>query len=328
MSAPGRLVVVWRITEACDLDCWFCEYARRHGGRRAGAKAEDVLAFGASLADYAKEAGREVLVSWLGGEPLLWPPLRRVGQALHEAHGLLLAVTTNGTRLGAAGMADDLARHYAEVTISVDGPAELHDAGRGAPGLHARVRAGVGALREATARQGHGPRLRANLLLMRASLPVFEATCHTVADWGIEEITFNALGGRPPGARYGEERLRPAEVDTLRAALPGIRQGLEARGVRLLGASRYTDRLAHQAAGWGWPEEDCRPGDELIFVDERGRAAPCAFTGDGYGVPIAEIQTAGEVARLPARYHARRANFRMDACGDCLSTQLAGKFAL
>jgi MoaA/NifB/PqqE/SkfB family radical SAM enzyme len=328
MSAAGRLVVVWRITEACDLDCWFCEYARRRGGARASARVDDVLAFGASLGQYAASTTRDVLVSWLGGEPLLWPPLKRVDEVLREEYGLLLSATTNGTHLDAPGMLEHLVQHYAELTISVDGPAEMHDEGRGARGLHDRLRASVGALREGAARQGHGPLLRANMTLMRSNLPAFESTCHTLADWGIEEITFNALGGRPPGSRYPDERLRPSDLAWLRAALPGIRLRLAASGVTLRGSTQYIDRLAQQARGHPWPVRDCRPGQDFLFIDERGRAAPCAFTGEGYGVPIAELRTAADIERLPQRYHERRERSRLAACGDCLSTQVAGKFSL
>jgi MoaA/NifB/PqqE/SkfB family radical SAM enzyme len=269
-----------------------------------------------------------VLVSWLGGEPLLWPPLMRVDRVLHTEFGLHLSATTNGTHLDAPGVCEHLARHYRELTISVDGPAELHDEGRGMPGMHQRLRANVAALREAIARQGHGPLLRANLILMRSNLRTFETTCQSLADWGIEEITFNALGGQPPGPRYVDERLWLSDLDFLRAALPGIRSRLAGRGLTLRGSPQYVDRLDQQARGHPWPIRDCRPGQDLIFVDELGRAAPCAFTGEGYGIPIAELRTAEDIARLPQRYHARQAHGRLAACGDCLSTQVAGKFAL
>ncbi len=327
MSAASRLVVVWRITEACDLDCWFCEYARRHGGPRASARVEDVLAFGKSLGQYAVAAGSDVLVSWLGGEPLLWPPLQRMDQVLHEEYGLLLGATTNGTHIAAPGMVEHLVRHYQELTISVDGPAAFHDAGRGAPGLHARLRAGVSELLEAMAKQGHGPLLRANVVLMRSNLQSFENTCWELAEWGIEEITFNALGGHPLGPRYAGERLRPSDFDWLRAALPGLRQTLANQGVTLRGSARYINRLDQQARGHPWPVNDCRPGQDFLFVNEKGRAAPCAFTGDGYGVPIAELCDGQDIARLPQQYRALREHGRLAACSDCLSTQMAGKFA-
>jgi MoaA/NifB/PqqE/SkfB family radical SAM enzyme len=328
LNAPARLVVVWRITEACDLDCWYCEYARRRGGRRSSSLADDVLLFGATLGQYAAEAGREVLVSWLGGEPLLWPPLIRVDRVLHAEYGLQLSATTNGTHLDAPGMCEHLARHYRELTISVDGPAALHNEGRGQIGLHAKLRAGVAALREAIAKEVHGPLLRANLVLIRSNLPTFENTCQELAEWGIAEITYNALGGHPPGPRYGDEHLRPSDLDALRMSLPAIRSHLAHRGVTVRGSTQYIDRLEQQARGHPWPIRDCRPGQDFLFIDERGRAAPCAFTAAGYGIPVAELHTAEDIAHLSRHYHEQQARSRLAACGDCLSTQVAGKFSL
>src|SRR5881227_440017 len=93
------MIVVWRITEQCNLGCHFCEYDRRLIRPRASAKVEAVLAFGAVLRDYAAAYGRDVLVSWLGGEPLLWPQLGTVSQIFRREYGLRLGVTTNGTAL-------------------------------------------------------------------------------------------------------------------------------------------------------------------------------------------------------------------------------------
>src|SRR5260221_11248621 len=129
---PARpLVVVWRVTEACDLGCWFCEYNRELRRSRRSVACDDALAFGRVLAEYAASSGRPVLVSWLGGEPLTWPPLMAAGQRLHGEFGLALGLTTNGWQLDRPGLIQHLAETYAEITVSVDGPATAHDAGRG-----------------------------------------------------------------------------------------------------------------------------------------------------------------------------------------------------
>src|SRR5207253_8815997 len=77
-SCPPRLVVVWRINEACNLACGFCGYSREVVRPRASASADQVRALGASLAAYGHAQGRAVLASWLGGEPSWWRPLRGV----------------------------------------------------------------------------------------------------------------------------------------------------------------------------------------------------------------------------------------------------------
>ena len=331
-TGPARpLLVVWRVTEACDLGCWFCEYNRHLHRRRHSLRAEDALTFGRVLADHAAATARPVMVSWLGGEPLVWPPLLEVGRRFRHDYGLRLGLTTNGWQLSSRALIEHLAEDYAEVTVSVDGLAEFHDAARGAAGLFERLRCAVGELREAAnrpARHGRGPLLRANTILMRSNLREFEALCEAVADWGIEEVTFNALGGQPPGPYFERERLRPADIDWLVSALPGIRQRLAGRGLRLRGDARYLGRLASGAAGEMVPVIDCHPGAEFLFVDEDGRVAPCSFTSAGYGLPTAEIHTGAELSQLPARFAQQRRQQFLAPCCDCPSTQVFGKFDL
>jgi MoaA/NifB/PqqE/SkfB family radical SAM enzyme len=320
-------VVIWRVTEACNLGCGYCEYRRGRGGRRHAAAANEVLAFGRALGEYAAATGREVLVSWLGGEPLLWPPLWEVGSALRHAFGLALSVTTNGTRLGQPGVLRRLADDYAEVTLSVDGPAWLHDDVREAPGLHAKLGAAVGALRAQRARLGRGPLVRANVVLMRSNLRRLEAMGRELAGWGVEALTFNTLGGQPADPFFERERLRPADVDWLMSAMPRLRERLAERGLGVCGSDRYLRRLAASALGQSLPVDDCAPGQQTLFVDEHGRAGACAFTAATHGVPIAEVRRGDEVAALPARLRARLRQ-KLAACLDCHSTQVFGKFVM
>lgn len=328
-SCPTRpLVIVWRVTEACDLGCWYCEYNRQLRRPRRSARVEDVLAFGKVLGDYSADTGRPVLVSWLGGEPFVWPPLVEVGRALRHDFGLQLGVTTNGERLCESGLIQHLVETYAEVTISVDGLADFHDAARGAPGLFNRLRATAFEFREHAARLGRRPLLRANTILMRSNLRAFEPLCETLAGWGLDEVTFNALGGDPPGPAYHRERLLLADVEWLRSELPGLRRRLVPLGLVIRGSDAYLRRLAAGANGDKVPVMDCHPGAEFLFIDEQGRVAPCSFTGSGYGVPIAAIGSSVELARLPARFAEMRRQGWLAACHDCHSTQVFGKFEL
>ena len=116
----ARRVVVWRVTSACDLDCGFCGFARSAGGRRAHADSDQVLAIGAALGGDAAATGRETLVSWLGGEPLLWPGFVAVSRRFREDFGLRLSMTTNAGRMCAPGLAEFVAEYFDEVTFSLD----------------------------------------------------------------------------------------------------------------------------------------------------------------------------------------------------------------
>jgi MoaA/NifB/PqqE/SkfB family radical SAM enzyme len=319
------LVVVWRITETCDLACPFCAYDRRLRRPRAAADPDQVLAFGALLGDYAAASSRDVLVSWLGGEPLRWPPLLDISRAFKRDFGLRLSATTNGATLNSASVRRRIVEDFDELIISVDGVGAAHDELRGAAGLFAQLRENVISLHKL--KLGRGPLLRVNTVLMRDNIRAFEDLCRVVAEWGVDELTFNALGGRDRPEFYPDHSLRPADVVWFREALPGIRERMARRGLRILGSERYLDRLVSWAHNLQSPISDCQPGQQFLFVDERGHIAPCSFTVGGYAIHLSEMRTADDLRRLPARLAGRQRAEMLAPCCDCPSTQVFGKFA-
>jgi MoaA/NifB/PqqE/SkfB family radical SAM enzyme len=279
------MIVLWRTTTRCNYACGFCAYDRRLGGLRAEVTELEATRFGEVLADWSKARGEQVLLSWLGGEPLLWRPIWK----------------------------------------SVDASAPVHDRLRGRTGAWERVRDGVRAL---TAERGDAAfKLRANVVLMRETIGQFADLCTELADWGVDEITFNQLGGRDRPAFFPAQRLRPVEIAMLEATLPELQRKLAACGVILCGDARYLERLRASASGLALSVEDCRPGVSFLFIDEHGMASPCSFSGDTYGVPIASLRTPTDLDALPARFATARAKSRLAACDDCPSTQTFAKFA-
>jgi hypothetical protein len=172
------------------------------------------------------------------------------------------------------------------------------------------------------------PLLRVNIVLMRDNVRDLANLCFELARWGIEEITFNQLGGRDRPDFWAEHCLRPADVAFLEYAIPPLRESLAERGVLLRGGDRYLERIRSSAAGRRLPVHDCGPGERFLFVSEQGTVAPCSFTSDMLGLPIAHLSTADDIASLPARFAAERNHKRpsLSACGDCPSTQVFAKF--
>lgn len=313
------LVVVWRITTACDLACPFCGYSRDLRWPRQHISADDVLAFSAVLADL----DREVHVSWLGGEPLLWPPLAEVSHAL-RSHGLRLGVTTNGTRLRA--MMPLLAGCYERVTLSLDGLAAHHDALRGSAGLFDTLREGIAELKRRKAGD-RGPTVCVNTVLMRSNLRRFDELLHMLARWGVDEATFNALGGFDrPGEFYDREKLLPEDIAWLCAELPHLRACVAP--LRIRGSAQYLQRLEASARNHPLPVLDCAPGQDFLFVDERGLVSPCSFTAHEYGVHVSYLRTVDDLRQLAGHFTDRQRFHRATACDDCRSTQHFGKFVL
>jgi MoaA/NifB/PqqE/SkfB family radical SAM enzyme len=320
------VVIVWRVTERCNLGCGFCGYDRALARPRRDAKPGAVLAFGEVLAAYQSATGDRVLVSWLGGEPLLWRPLAGLTAAF-TGLGLRVSTTTNGSSLASTAMRGHLLEHYAELTVSVDGFASFHDEARRWKGGFAAVRRGVSALAGEKRRAGIGPRLRANVVLMRDNVGEFPALCAEMASWGIEEVTFNQLGGNDRPEFYPAHRLLPAQIDALAGEMPALRARLASVGVRVCGDARYLERIRSTAAGRRLPVHDCDPGAEFLFIAEDGTAAPCSFTGAGYGIPIETLRSVPAFLDLRARFAAARNSSRLAVCDDCPSTHVFAKFA-
>lgn len=320
------MIVVWRVTERCNLACGFCAYDRRLTRSRSDADPAALRAFGAALSEYQRITGDSILVSWLGGEPLIWSPLEGLTTAFVHDLGLRVSVTTNGTALASEKVRAHVLDCYDELTVSVDGLGEAHDHMRGWRGGFAQLRRVVPLL--AAKRRSSTPRLRANIVLMHDNVGAFASLCLELAEWGIDEITFNQLGGNDRPEFWGEHRLSPNDVDRLAGGLIELRHALARRGVALRGGDRYVERIRSSASGRRLPVRDCGPGERFLFVSERGIVSPCSFTEGALGVPIAELASGGDVATLPARFGMARAGRRssLAACDDCPSTQVFAKF--
>lgn len=320
------MIVVWRVTESCNLACGFCAYDRRLSGARREADRTVAERFGRLLGAYQDATGQPVLLSWLGGEPFLWKPLLELSSMLHREASIGISATTNGTLLHRPEVREQVLRDFAELTVSVDGPSDFHDSVRGWQGGWHKIRHGVIQLAEARRRSGTGPKLRANVVLMRDNVRSFAEQCEDLASWGLDEITFNQLGGRDRPEFFPAQRLRMDDVLWLKAELPLLSARLAARGVILCANPRYLGRLEASAADHALPVADCHPGETFLFVDEQHRIAPCSFTAMSYGVPLAEIKTVADLLALPERFVARRAGLHESACADCPSTRVFAKF--
>jgi MoaA/NifB/PqqE/SkfB family radical SAM enzyme len=88
-----------------------------------------------------------------GGEPFLFPDIIELLEYIHNK-SMFISIDTNGTML--KKYAADIARiGQIHLTISVDGPEEIHDQVRGVPGCFQKIREGVAHLHEAEKMQGN-----------------------------------------------------------------------------------------------------------------------------------------------------------------------------
>jgi radical SAM protein with 4Fe4S-binding SPASM domain len=319
------MIVVWRVVDSCNLSCAFCAFDKRLEFPRSSADPKDILVFAQALAMHQARTGDRVLLSWLGGEPLLWRPLEKLTRAV-GALGLDVSATTNGTVLGSGRLRRHICENYRELTVSIDGFSGFHDPMRGWDGGFEKLRAWVPLLASQARALGVSLKLRVNVVLMHQNVAEFPRMCAELATWGVNEITFNQLGGRDRPEFYPAHRLTLADVDRLEAELPNIRERLSDHGVVLVGGPGYLSRIRASALDQTNPIEDCGPGQSFLFIDEKGLMAPCSFTTADYGVDVRTIRTDADIAKLPARFRDMRRINRSAQCDDCLSTQVCDKF--
>jgi uncharacterized protein len=202
----------------CNLHCSYCYYLGTTTPSRAAAGAPSGTAAGMSPAEMPSPllesyiaqriesaSGPNVHFEWHGGEPTLLGPdyFRRITrlQRAHAAEGKTVTngLQTNGTLIDAP-FADFLAREGFSVGLSVDGPADVHDALRPGPGgqpSHERAMRAFRLLRE----RG----VQCNLLCVLHSLnaPWPERVYRFFRDLGGKYLQFLPLAPRPAqdGAR-------------------------------------------------------------------------------------------------------------------------------
>jgi MoaA/NifB/PqqE/SkfB family radical SAM enzyme len=320
------MIVVWRITTHCNLACPFCAYDRRLPFTRTHADPASMRRFLEVLADYQNSSRDPVLVSWLGGEPLLWPMLPDITQYATSL-GLRVSATTNGTTLGSPTVRRHLLDHYAELTISLDAPDATHDALRGSNGLFEALQENVPELSRTRCAMDRPMKLRVNTVLLRSTIARFSGIAREVASWGVDELTFNILGGRDRPEYFSDHRPRPEQITGFTHQLPALRRELAGRGLVIAGSPAYLDRLHSSAAGTLRPVHDCGPAERFLFIDEHGSVSPCSFTTSTLAVPLAEIHHCSDLMSLPLRFATSRNTRRPRDCDDCPSTQVFEKFA-
>lgn len=319
------MIVLWRVSNHCNLACPFCAYDKRLGLPREEADPARVARFIDLLGAWRGATGQPVLLSWLGGEPLLWAPRKELDARAAE-QGVDLSLTTNGTRLGAPQVRAELVRRYREVTISIDGMADFHDAMRGWRGAFAKLAQTVPALVAERDAAGAGLKVRINTVLMRDNIAGFASLCRMLADWGVDEISFNQLGGRDRPEFYHSHGLSSDDVARLADEVPRLRSELRQVGTTLLGGAAYLERFADSVAGRPLPITDCRVAETFLFIDEAGRVAPCSFAPEHFEITVDGLQCPADLDALPPRLRSHQSGNAHRDCADCPSTQQFAKF--
>ncbi|MCU0429195.1 MAG: radical SAM protein [Cytophagaceae bacterium] len=313
-------VVVVETTTLCNLSCPFCAYDHRLKIKRKNIDQAHVNRLIDSLGLWAMQHQKHVLISWLGGEPFWQKEVMQWTESARATYPLYFSGTTNGTPLQESFVRKQIAEHFYELTLSIDGLASFHDEMRGRKGLFDFLKHTLALLRNEAPRL----RIRVNVVLMRSNFEMFPLLCQELHQWGIQEVTINQLGGRDRPEFYPENRLLQEQVKKLPAMVQELRKAYPL--LPLVFNDAYYRRFYASATDQKIPVEECYPGRSYFFVDVEGRMAPCPYTCQEYGHKIERLQTSLDMDQLPLQFSQKRALEKASYCLDCPCTNVHGKF--
>jgi len=323
LTDPPLHALSLAIAQKCNLGCTYC-YAQQgeFGGpaknmpRATADRAVDLLVSGAV-------PGARLNLAFLGGEPLVNRPVlqavtRRAAE-LAQRRGVTLtfSLTTNGTLLTPAD-AEFFEEFGFAVTVSLDGPAELHDALRpykSGRGSFDRVMANVRPLLSRQRRMQVSARVTVTPrnLALRDTLDQFLAE-------GFHSVGFSPLLRAPEsGAEMQADTLEVMlgeMIDCGREFERQARAGKHYAFANLLNAMKEIERGTHRP----YP---CGAGAGYLGVSADGDLAAChRFVGDDAG---AMGTLAGGVDRSrQAKWLADRHVHRQEPCRTCWARYLCG----
>jgi uncharacterized protein len=311
------------VAQVCNLGCAYC-YARE-GGFGGAPKSMPLEIAKASvdlmLAD--KEPGDRAHLAFMGGEPLINRDVLRATTlyAAQEAEKrqvqLGFAITTNGTLLDESD-ADFFETHGFAVTISLDGPPDLHDRLRpfkGGRGSFSRVSRAVAPL---LARQRRSQvSARVTVTPQHEDLP---AILDAFVDMGFHSVGFSPMLTSPSG----REEMSPADLIKMLEGMVACGMVFERRAVagerypfaNMLQALREIRRGTHRP----YP---CGAGAGYLGVSAGGELFACHRFVDNAAGAMGSLVAGVDRARQ-ADWLRERHVHRQSPCNGCWARYLCG----
>jgi len=323
LTAPPVHALSLAIAQKCNLGCTYC-YAQQgeFGGaaqnmtRQAAEQAVDLLVNGAA-------PGARLNLAFLGGEPLanraLLQETTRRARTLADQRGVTLgfSITTNGTLLTEEDAAFFETFGFA-VTVSLDGPREVHDRLRpfkSGQGSFDRIMRNVAPL---LARQRR-MQVTARVTVTPQNLAL-RATLDQLVDAGFHSVGFSPLLRSPGGdaelARHDLELMLGEMIDCGREFERRTRAGEPYPFANMLNALREIERGTHRP----YP---CGAGAGYLGVSADGGLAAChRFVGDPEGA-MGSLQQGIDGDRRATWLRERHVH-RQEPCQGCWARYLCG----
>jgi uncharacterized protein len=323
LSSPPLRALSLAIAQKCNLGCTYC-YAQQgeFGGTAKNMELADALR-AVELLVATAEPGARLNLAFLGGEPLVNRKVLRAAtqRAVQLAEGrgakITFSITTNGTLLS-----EDDGRFFEEhgfaVTISIDGPREVHDALRpfkGGRGSFDAIMKRVEPLLKLQQRM----QVAARVTVTPRNLSLHH-TLDTFIAAGFHSVGFSPMLSAPSGE--GEMQFEDLElmlgemIDCGREFERASRSGQRYPFANMVNAMREIHRGTHRP----YP---CGAGAGYLGVSADGELAAChRFVGDEDGA-MGSLDQGVDLSRQ-ADWLAARHVHRQEPCRSCWARYLCG----
>lgn len=254
-SGPPLGLLVLQPTPFCNIDCSYCYLQNRRSTERMSL---ETLALICRRVFESPRLGRQLEVAWHGGEPLAVPlawyedAIALMAEQRPASLQLTHRFQSNGMLLN-KDWVRFFARIDARVGLSIDGPADLHDANR-------RTRRGQGthdkAMRAVRLLQNEGQPFHVITVLTERALDYPERLFDFYVQNGIKEVGFNIE------EIEGANRRSSLACDGVEAKVRAFFRRFfalvwDARG--LLKVREFESALGHLLAGAAVPDEQNSP---------------------------------------------------------------------
>lgn len=190
----GRLPlgVVYEATMRCNLTCEFC-----YVGDILNIEGEWRQELPIETLQRAFPDQEGLQVSLTGGEIFMRKDILDVMDVFKDKGYVCGYLTTNGTIISderAEALADLASKGFLKhISVSIDGPGEMHDKARGVKGTFERTSAGLKRLQEAARRKGAPLRVSINTTVAHETLEVLDQMVGVAAELGVDAIGLNHL---------------------------------------------------------------------------------------------------------------------------------------
>lgn len=328
-SATNRPLVVWNMTNRCNLKCLHCYISAEDRKYQDELTTEEAEVFIRDLA-----AMKVPVLLFSGGEPLLRKDIFDLGKMAAEL-GLRPVISTNGTLIDELAAEKIKQAGFQYVGISIDGGPQTHDHFRSIPGAFDMALKGIRTCLE------HGIKTGIRFTVNKYNQEDLPVIFDLIEKEGIPRFCMYHLVYAGRGAEMADmdtniqEKLSILDYvsqKTLELAAKGVETEIlttdnHADGIYLLNRIKAQDpERAAEVIQLLEMHGGCSAGTKFANVDPRGNVHPCQFWQD-YTVgnvrqkPFSEIWIGDD----PLMVQLREKQLHLKgACGECSYKQLCG----